>query len=190
MSKYSLVGELPRHVDCHIAAKFLYDDKMVTSAQPAIWFGLVSFPGRAWGCTVMLESGAIYRNLPPHALMFCREGRPVEPSWSIDEAQLWDCYGEEFTTLEYDLLREHRCMVRIGGDDLPGEYLFTAAPIGDAWTARPEQMKEFIFIRLGNGRLTIQPTNRVIFEERAFTRNKNLEFPKDLRRQTEVWSCE
>jgi hypothetical protein len=75
--------------------------------------------------------------------------------------------------------------------DIPykGKYLFTVAPIGDGYSAYPEQAKEFCFIQLDNGRLTIQPTNHVVFRERSFTDNK-LEFPSGLRRQTNVWSAE
>lgn len=181
---YSLVGELPRHLDVLVDTAFTHTEPQ--GFVPAIWFGLVSYPGRAWGCTVLLESGAVYRNLPPHALAF-PDYEMTE--WSIREAQCWDCYAESFTTLEYDLLREHRCVVRAGDTEFNGEYLFTAAPVGDAWSTRPEQAKEFSFIRLTNGRLTIQPTNRVLFEERAFT-TRDAKWPEGLKRQTEIWSCE
>jgi hypothetical protein len=189
MSKFTLVGELPRHIDVWVDTTFTHvEGAAVARFVPAIWFGLVGYQGRAWGCTVLLESGAVYRNLPPHALAFDLHAG-VEKSWSIGQAQLWDVYADQFTTIEYDLLREHRCVARIGGNDYPGEYLFTAAPVGDAWTARPEQMKEFSFLKLDNGRLTIQPTNRVLFQDRAFTA-RDAQWPTDLKRQTEIWSAE
>lgn len=34
----------------------------------AVWFGLTSWPGRAFGCHVLLECGAVYRNVPLHQL--------------------------------------------------------------------------------------------------------------------------
>jgi hypothetical protein len=63
------------------------------------------------------------------------------------------------------------------------------APIGDGFSAVPEQAKEFHFLHLENGRLTIQPTNRIVYEERSFTTGP-LAFPRGLARQTEVYSCE
>ena len=72
--------------------------------------------------------------------------------------------------------------------DHSGTYLFTAAFADDAFTRTPEQQKEFSFIELDNGRLTIQPTNRTLFEDKSFTINTGS--PKDLVTQTEVWSCE
>ena len=49
--------------------------------------------------------------------------------------------------------------------------------------------KEFHFIELENGRLTIQPTDRVVYQEKSFTTGL-LAFPKGLRPQTEVYRCE
>ena len=181
---YSLVGELPRHIYCYVDSIYTHTESQ--GFLPCVWFGLVSYPGRTWGCTVMLECGAIYRNVPAHAIAFDQD--PQNP-WSPDEAQSYDCYGERFTTLEYTYLSGLDCKAKCKDIPYKGKYLFTVAPIGDGYSAYPEQAKEFCFIQLDNGRLTIQPTNHVVFRERSFTDNK-LEFPSGLRRQTNVWSAE
>jgi hypothetical protein len=181
---YSLVGELPRHIYCFVDSTYTHNEPQ--GFLPCVWFGLVSYPGRTWGCTVMLECGAIYRNVPAHAITFNERYLAL---WSADEAQTWDCYGERFTTLEYKYLAGLDCKVKCKDAAYEGKYLFTAAPIGDGFSAYPEQAKEFCFIQLDIGRLTIQPTNHVVFRERSFTDNK-LEFPSGLRRQTDVWSAE
>jgi hypothetical protein len=135
----------------------------------------------------MLECGAIYRNVPSHAIAFSEE--PYCRTWAANEAQTWDCYGERFTTIEYKYLAGLDCKAKCGGIELEGSYLFTAAPIGDGFSAYPDQAKEFCFIQLDNGRLTIQPTNHVVFRERSFT-DYEFVFPSGLKRQTEVWSAE
>jgi hypothetical protein len=182
---YSLVGQLPRHIYCYVDS--IYTHKQPQGFLPCVWFGLVSYPGRTWGCTVMLESGSIYRNVPAHAIAFSED--PHCLTWAADEAQTWDCYGERFTTIEYTYLAGLDCKAKCRLLDFDGSYLFTAAPIGDGFSAYPDQAKEFCFIQLHNGRLTIQPTNHVVFRERSFTDNK-LEFPTGLRRQGEIWSAE
>jgi hypothetical protein len=63
---YSLVGELPRHIYCFVDSTYTHTESQ--GFLPCVWFGLVSYPGRTWGCTVMLECGAIYRNVPAHAI--------------------------------------------------------------------------------------------------------------------------
>lgn len=181
---YTLVGELPRHIYCYVDSNFTHQEPC--GFVPCVWFGLVSYPGRMWGCTVMLEGGAIYRNIPSHAIAF-KEW--AEPCWLQADAQTWDCYGERFTTIEYTYLTGLDCKAKCADAEIEGSYLFTAAPIGDGFSAYPEQAKEFCFIKLDNGRLTIQPTNHVVFRERSFTDNK-LEFPSGLNRQTAIWSAE
>ena len=182
--KYTLVGELPRHIYCYVSSTFTHREPQ--GVIPCVWFGLVSYPGRIWGCTVMLECGAIYRNVPVHAMSFVPE--PARP-WSPYEAQTWDCYGEEFTLLEYNYLSGLQCKAKTKHGDFVGEYLFTAAPIGDGFSAVPEQAKEFCFIKLEIGRLTVQPTDKVVFSEPSFTKG-NMEFPSGLARQNYIFSTE
>jgi hypothetical protein len=97
---------------------------------------------------------------------------------------MWDCYGATFSLHEYTYLREMRAKTKHGS----GVYLFTAAFFDDGYTRTPEQGKEFSFIELNNGRLTVQPTNRTLFEDLSFTVDTGV--PTDLLTQTEVWSSE
>lgn len=176
------IGSLPKHL-------YVWVDSRFTHAEPCgfvrgVWFGLASVPGRVWGCHVMFESGAFYRSVPPHAVAF-RE-KP-EKHWGVRKSQLWDCYGTDWSGHEYTYLRGMQCKALIGGKKYRGDYLFTVCPVGDGFSNAPEQAKEFMFLALNNGRLTIQPTNRVLFEDLSFTEPGPV--PK-LKLQTEVWSCE
>jgi hypothetical protein len=191
MTKFTLVGQLPRHLYVWVNTEHTHVEPI--GYVPAVWFGLVSYPGRAWGCTVMLESGAVYRNLPPHALWFRPVPADETPMWDIDDAQTWDCYGEDFTAIEYDYLSALPCMVRTRNGEVAGRYLFTVAPVGDAFSAYPEQAKEFYFIETVAGALTIQPTNRAVFVDKSFTTNRHAgeaRLPTGLQRQTDVWRVE
>ena len=183
MSKFTLVGELPRHRYVWVDTEFTHEEPQ--GFEPAVWFGLVSFPGRVWGCTVMLKSGAVYRNLPPHAIAF----KPGVKG-HVHDSQMWDCYGEAFTVIEYTYLSGLRCRVHLNSAEAGGSYLFTAAPAGDGFSAYPEQAKEFAFIEMDDGTLTIQPTNRVLFEEKSFTDKPTFVWPDYLKRQTDIYHCE
>ena len=154
--------------------------------MPAIWFAITSTPGRAWGCHVLLENGAIYRNLPLHALYF---GSDIFPSeWSLKQSQRWDCYGWNFETIQYTYLRGQRCLADCDGVTHYGDYLFTAAPFDDGFSDDPEQNKEFLFIELDNGRVTVQPTNKVMILDDSF--HKNTDWPRDMKVSKEIYSCE
>ena len=178
---YSQAGQLPHHQYCLVDASFISSR---TGFIPCVWFGLVSIPGRMWGCTIMLQCGAVYRAVPPHALAF--QENP-ELDWRVDHAQRWDCYGSEFSTIEYTYLRGVGVIAKNCDGESFGEYLFTVAPIDDGFSRHPEQAKEFMFIKLDNGRLTIQPTDKVLFCDDSFA---TPEWPTDLKTTTEIYSCE
>ena len=180
----TLVGALPGHRYVWVDATFL--GAPARQYIPAVWFGLVSYPGRAWGCTVMLDCGAIYRNLPPHALAFHQTD--AAPAWTLAQAQTWDCYGMGWTALTYPFLEGLSARVRCGDTELAGAYLFTVAPVGDVYSAAPAQAKEFVFLQTRGHRLTIQPTNHVLFRDPSFTSDAG--WPTWLRRQTDVYSSE
>ena len=179
MGEFSSSGSLPRHYYIWVDSAFIREGG--TGFEQAVWFGLHSHPGRAWGCHVMLECGAFYRGLPPHAIAFSDHPRA---NWQLSEAQIWDCYGTDFSLLIYDYLDALR--VRLKGSEETGEYLFTAVPQGDAFTHEPAQGKEFMFIRTSQDRLTIVPTNNLLFEEQSFTVDQG--WPK-LKRSSTIWSC-
>ena len=179
----SLIGSIPKHQYIWVDSNFTH--KNPTGFARAVWFGLVSFPGRTWGLNVMFESGAVYRSLPPHAVSFSEN--PKQRIWKADDAQLWDCYGYDWTAVEYTYLKGLKCSCKIKDNFVDGTYLFTVAPIGDGFSNAPEQSKEFKFIELDNGRLTIQPTNKVLFQDNSFT-DKNIS--AGLKLQTEYYSCE
>jgi hypothetical protein len=178
---YTKIGALPTH-------RYIWVDSEYTHAEPcglveAMWVGLTSIPGRAWGINVILrDGGALYRNIPPNAVAFSKDAAP----WHIQAAQMWDCYSYNFSVLQNPIMRGMEVIVVWKDNVLYGEYLFSVTHLHDGWSDSPDQDKEFIFVKLNNGRLTIQPTNRVRFIDHSFTTN---ELPK-LKLQETVYSCE
>jgi hypothetical protein len=181
MTLYTHAGSLPRHLYVWIEPNAIGQHDWLRG----VWFGLTSYPGRAWGCHVLLECGAVYRNVPLHKVASKHTDKP----WSPADAQTWDAYGWQFSTIEYPYLMSNNVRVKLQDKrELRGEYLFTVVPVGDAFSASPEQSKEFYFCALENGRITAQPTNHVLIEDRSFT--DELAWPKFLTRQTDWFSSE
>lgn len=150
-----------------------------------VWFGITCFPGGAFGCHILLECGAVYRNVPLHKIA----AEKGAPPWKPSQAQTWDAYGYQFSMIEYQFLTGMDARANLqDGTEHEGSYLFTLIPVGDAFSAAPEQAKEFYFLRLDNGRYTAQPTNQVLIEDRSFV-NK-LEWPTFLNRQRGWFSAE
>lgn len=172
---------LPHHHYVWVDSTFVRRNR--TGFERAVWFAIRSEPNRAWGCHIMLECGAVYRNLPPHALAFSDDPAPY---WGLKDAQVWDCYGRHFDVVRYEYLRD--LTASYDYIDAKAQYLFTACPHGDGFSAAPEQSKEFMFMRTAEDRLVIRPTNMLLFEERSFTEPTG--WPTDIKTSTQVWECE
>lgn len=172
--------DLPHHQYVWVDSSFVRDGR--TGFEPAVWFAVRAEPNRAWGCHVMLECGAVYRGLPPHALAFNEKPE----AWTLRNAQVWNCYGKDFDVVKYDYLSD--LWAYYDYSIAQARYLFTACPYGDGFSAEPEQSKEFMFMRTGGGRLLIRPTNMLLFTERSFTNDEG--WPKDMRVSKTVWNCE
>lgn len=172
--------DLPHHQYVWVDSSFVRHDR--TGFERAIWFAVRSEPNRAWGCHVMLECGAVYRNLPPHAIAFSE----TPDAWTLRDAQVWNCYGRDFDVVRYEYLSD--LWARYDYGDAGAQYLFTACPYGDGFSAEPEQSKEFMFMATTGGRLLIRPTNMLLFTERSFTNGEG--WPQDMRVSQTVWSCE
>jgi len=135
----------------------------------------------------MLESGAIYRNLPLHAL--ATRADEVEP-WTERHAATWDCYGIGWNACVYPYLHSLECLIKTR-EGVFGrcEYLFSVAPIGDGFSASPDQSKEFTFVKVEEtGRFSAQPTDKTLFRDASFTVDTG--WPRGMRRQAETYSCE
>lgn len=179
---HSYTGPLPKHLYVYVDSTFTHKEPI--GFIPAIWFGLSSWPSRAWGCSVVLESGACYRNLPPNAIAFCDD----PDDWTLNEAQRWDCYGWKWTSNVYPYLYEQAVIAKVAPNkDIAGKYLFSVSPIDDGFSAEPSQNKEFTFVELDNGRLTIQPTDYIVFNDKSFTEAK---WPTGMKRQRDIYYCE
>lgn len=185
----TFAANLPRHLYVSVDKQFL-SQSQVNGWEDAVWFGLTSTPHRAWGCTVMLKCGAIYRGLPLSALAHEQDGQRTE--WSIKDAQRWDCFGWNFSPIEYDYLRELDCNVWIASQQkwMAGAYLFTAEPYGDGYSMEPSQTKSHHFIGLANGRMACVPGNNVLFTETSFTGKNPVAKPDWLRVQTRTYHAE
>ena len=180
---FSKIAPLPTHR--YVLVDTTFTHKSPCGFADAMWVGVTSIPGRAWGINVILrDGGCLYRNLPPHSISFGQNDPVV---WNIQNSQLWDCYSYHFTIVQSPILRGLRMRAKVRGEVLTGEYLFHVTHVDDGWSDSPDQDKEFYFIKLDNGRLTIQPTNRMVFVDDSFIVNDKI---PELKLSETIYSCE
>lgn len=179
-----ILAPTPRHYYGFVDMSHISRDGR-TGWIPAAMFALHARTGRAFGISVHLHNNAIYRNLPPQAWSFTETDQP----WGIAEAQTWDCLSEDISVIEIPYLTQLQLMVYIRGLWKPGSYLFSVEFAGGGWAETPEQNKAAHFIRLDNGRLTIQPGNRVLWKDPSFNKGGWWR-PGWLKLQDKEWTCE
>ena len=173
-----MAADLPVHQYVNVDAGAISD-----GPQHGVWFAVQCNVGGVYGGHVLLDNGALYRNIPLHLLSHpqvtqCVTHRP-------DDLQLWDCYSERCEVTEYDSLRGLQVRLPVGPS---GTYLATIIPTGDAFSRHPEQAKEFVVAWMDTGRLVIRATNEILFFDRSFMRPGFT--PSGLYRQTVIPSVE
>jgi hypothetical protein len=162
------VADIPRPMYGYVKNQFLYDlYEGYNEYTECLIFGLSALPGRAWGISALLKTGALVQHLPPHA--FTNTIAPKHHH-QLDELQVWSCYGYNFATIQYDALSEMPCKVymKTEGRYETGTYWFTAAPYDDMYSMTPDQHKHFNFIWLDCGCLASLPGNRVQMYDSSF----------------------
>lgn len=154
---------------------------------PVVWLAVHSVPGRMFGATLLFESGALYRDVPLHALAHVDDPAPV---WRPQDAQTWNSYGEQVQVVRLPYLDGLRCAARISGQHaLDGRYVCSLQPLQDDYSRAPAQDKTFTLLALDNGRYTCQPTDRILVQDSSFTTHRG-EWPTGLKRASQSYSCE
>lgn len=176
--------DLPVHQYVTISPGVIHDN-----VQRGAWFALQPNIGAVWGGHVLLESGALYRNVPLHALSI---GLHDSPTHCPNDLQLWDCYCEDARAHEYNYLRGLCTLSRSKEMSAPflGSYLFTIIPKNDPFSRHLDQHKEFVVSAInGTGRLAIRATNEMMFADKSLAPLPT-SWPKGLRRQLSLPSVE
>ena len=152
-------------------------------------FAISSFPGRALGFHVMLQSGAHYRHVPIHALTT----KPISRERSLGDLQLWDCFSYRPVVTTFHYLYEHSCVCMLPKTEVPGNYLFTVDWLPDpspGWILQPDQNKCAHVIELRDGNLAALPTNRIRWTDGYFCGQFGRPDKGGYKTQTETYHAE
>jgi hypothetical protein len=182
--------ELPQHRYVFVVPSFvLRPDDPRTALIPAVWVGCSVQPGRALGCTVLLESGALVVDLPLHAL------RGAFVTWApleLPDVVAWDCYGWSAEIWEPSYLSGLPCAILTADHKhatARGSLWFAVDHVGgDGFSLAPDQHKLlYVVERQDDHALMLLPQDRLVIEEASFTVVEGI---PAIRRQTQVWTAE
>lgn len=173
---------LPTHLYAHVRAEFLRDQATGHGAfEPCVLFGVRSDPNRALGFHVLTEAGAVYWNVPVHALAH----KPGAPRRELADLEPWDAFGPHVAAVAFPYLREMSVTVKGG---MGGVYVCTIDWWGNGFSDAPEQAKCAHLLALDDGNFGLYPNNWLRWRDASFTKEGG--GVPDYRRNTMVWRCE
>lgn len=178
---------LPTHRYVHVRSSFVLDAPEAGPTLPAVWWGVSSSPGRALGCHVLLENGALVLDLPPHAVALSADA----PAVALPDVQPWDCFGWAIEAVEVPFLDGLPASLLDAAHHATGEH-GRLLGLGFDWTANgysaePEQHKMLWVVAHADGSLRLLPQDRLLVEDRSFTLVHGV--PR-VQRQRAVWRGE
>lgn len=175
------------HFYCYMRREQMYQYKdHIGEFDKVLVFAAQSCSGRALTFHVMTDYGAVRSRVPIH--MLC--DNPEAPVAPLDHLQLWDCFDEKVTVIEYDALFDTRSKVVLkDGSEHWGKYMMTFDWYRNPYSDEPSQYKCLHMIQLDNGNFTLQPNNRIYWKCMSFVTKPFPEKP-DFMVDNKLWVCE
>ena len=150
-------------------------------------FGLQSCAGRILTFHVMVDNGMVRSRIPISEIYT----KPPTKDIPFNFKQLWDCFSENVSVVEYDFLAFHRAQIVLrDGTKVWGTYIFTVDWFNNPYSDEPSDYKCGHIFESDEGYLLCMPNNRIFWKDSNFV-TKSL--PTDLKQykvDTELPSVE
>lgn len=150
-------------------------------------FGIQSCSGQILNFHVMTDNGMLRSRVPLSEIYI------KEPTNDIPDhfKQLWDCFSENVSVIEYDFLVYHKAQVVLrDGSKVWATYLFTVDWYDNPYSNEASDYKCGHILKSDDGYLLCQPNNRLFWRDSNWITK---ELPEDLKQfkvDTEVISVE
>jgi len=192
MQHHCLNASVPQHLYGYVDRSILrgLDPKEVGKFEPAVIFGVTSIPSRALHFSILCESGAQWARIP---LQMLRHELPEAGArvHELNELQMWDCHGWDFSVTRYEYLRDMSCEYRTrDGGLVPATYWFTLDHTDNGYSNYPPEHKCYHLLLLddGSGQIAAQPNNRIVWKDDSWVKPGH---PLDYRvMASDTWHAE
>lgn len=150
-------------------------------------FAIQSVSGKILTFHVMTDDGMV-RNRVPLSEIFLKEPTNDIP---YHFKQLWDCFSENVTVIEYDFLKYHKAQIVLrDGSKSWGTYMFTVDWYDNPFSDEPSDYKCGHIFKADDGYLMCQPNNRIFWKDSNWVTKKLPENLKQFKVDTELISVE
>lgn len=125
-------------------------------------FGIQSCAGQILTFHVMTDNGML-RSRVPISEIYTKVPTNDIP---FNFKQLWDCFSENVSVIEYDFLAFHRAQIVLrDGSKVWGTYLFTVDWYSNPYSDEPSDYKCGHILVSDDGYLLCQPNNRIYWKD-------------------------
>jgi len=174
VNHHSHNASVPQHLYGFVDRSILrgLDEWATNTFERAVVFGVTSIPSRALMFSILCETGAQWARIPLHML---RHELPKldAPVHELNELQMWDCHGWDFSVNRYEYLREMSCEYRKrDGSMVPASYWFTLDHTDNGYSNYPPEHKCYHLLLLddGSGQIAAQPNNRILWKDDSWVK--------------------
>jgi hypothetical protein len=150
-------------------------------------FAIQSVAGKILTFHIMTDYGMLRSRVPISELFYNSPEKDI-PS---DFKQLWDCFSENVSVIEYSYLAEKRCKVILKDKTLVwATYLFTVDWFNNSYSDEPTDYKCGHILVADDGYLLCQPNNRIFWKDANFVTEEFPLAPQSFKVDTELESVE
>ena len=150
-------------------------------------FGIQSCSGKILTFHVMTDTGMLRSRVPLSEIYFKENGEDIPDNFK----QLWDCFSENVSVIEYDFLSYHKAQIVLrDGTKVWGTYLFTVDWYDNPYSNEASDYKCGHIFRADDGYLLCQPNNRVFWRDSNWITKEMPEDLKQFKVDTELVSVE
>jgi hypothetical protein len=167
---HTLNASVPQHLYGYVKTDILQGLDGSVGFEPCVVIGITSIPSRCLHFEILCESGAKWARIPIHML---RWELPVSDEHPISDLQCWDCHGWDFSTVQYEYLREMGCEYRTPDNCMiPASYWFTLDHTDNGFSQYPSEHKNYNLLLLedGSGQIAAMPNNRILWKDDSFVK--------------------
>lgn len=150
-------------------------------------FAIQSLSGVILTFHIMTDDGMVRSRVPISEIYM------HEPSDDIPAhfKQLWDCFSENVSVIDYDFLAYHRAEIVLrDGSKVWGTYMFTVDWFNNPYSDEPSDYKCGHIFFSDDGYLLCQPNNRIFWKDSNWVTKKMSVDLKQYKVDTELISVE
>jgi hypothetical protein len=166
---------------------FTKNDLDISEYYNVYVFGVQSLAGKILTFHVITDDGMI-RSRVPISEIYTKKPENDIPFYY---KQLWDCFSENVSVIEYDFLAFHKAEIVLrDGTKVWGTYLFTIDWFNNPYSDEPSDYKCGHIFEGDDGYLLCQPNNRLMWKDSNWITKKLPEDLKQFKVDTELPSVE